>query len=155
MNEKVKHVGLALQGGGAHGAFTQGVLDRLLEVDELVADGLCGTSAGAINAVVTAYGLHIGGKEKAKELLEKLWKEISYSGNLMFQPSLMDKYFSDGDLYNTLGYMFFNSMSQMFSPYQFNPSNANPLKKILNDLVDFEELKKYNKKKFISLCYQC
>lgn len=147
MTNKVKHVGLALQGGGAHGAFTWGVLDRLLEVDELVADGLCGTSAGAINAVVTAYGLQIGGKEKAKELLEKLWREISNSGSLMFKPSVMDKYFSEGDMYNTLGYMFFNSMSQMFSPYQFNPSNTNPLKNILNSLIDFEELKKYSKKK--------
>jgi hypothetical protein len=55
-----RHVSLALQGGGAHGAFTWGVLDRLLEVEELVAEGICGTSAGAVNAVVLAYGLHIG-----------------------------------------------------------------------------------------------
>jgi NTE family protein len=66
MELKTKHIGLALQGGGAHGAFTWGVLDRLLEVDELVADGIVGTSAGAVNAVVTAYGLHIGGKLKLK-----------------------------------------------------------------------------------------
>jgi len=147
MVKEVKHVGLALQGGGAHGAFTWGVLDRLLEVDELVADGICGTSAGAINAVVTAYGLHIGGKEKAKELLEKLWYDISDSGSFFFKPSMMDKYFSGGDMYNSIGYILFNSMSQMFSPYQFNPSNINPLKDILNNLVDFEELKHYNKKK--------
>ena len=147
MKKEIKHVGLALQGGGAHGAFTWGVLDRLLEVDEIVADGICGTSAGAINAVVTAYGLHIGGKEKAKELLHSLWRKISDSGSLLFKPSMMDKYFSGGDMYNTVGYMFFNSMSQMFSPYQFNPSNSNPLRGILNELVDFEELKKYNNKK--------
>jgi NTE family protein len=66
MGDNIKKVGLALQGGGAHGAFTWGVLDRLLEEDNLIAEGICGTSAGAINAVVTAYGLHIGGKEKAK-----------------------------------------------------------------------------------------
>ncbi len=55
MKKNIKHVGLALQGGGAHGAFTWGVLDRLLEVEELIADGICGTSAVAINALVTAY----------------------------------------------------------------------------------------------------
>ncbi len=147
MTKNTKHVGLALQGGGAHGAFTWGVLDRLLEEDELVADGICGTSAGAINAVVTAYGLHVGGKDKAKELLEKLWRNISKSGSLLFKPSMVDKYFSEGDMYQSLGYMFFNSMSQMFSPYQFNPTNNNPLREILNDLVDFNELKKYNQKK--------
>jgi NTE family protein len=147
MEKKAKHVGLALQGGGAHGAFTWGVLDRLLEEENIIADGICGTSAGAINAVVTAYGLHIGGKEKAKELLEQLWRKISNSGSVMFKPSMMDKFFSGGDMYNSFGYMFFNSMTQMFSPYQFNPSNTNPLREILTDLVDFEELKHYNKKK--------
>ena len=147
MTKKIKHVGVALQGGGAHGAFTWGVLDRLLEVDELVADGLCGTSAGAVNAVVTAYGLHIGGKEKAKELLDKLWRQIAFSGNNLFKPSFMDSFFSKGDLYNSPGYQIFTAFSQFLSPYQMNPANINPLRQILNDLVDFEELRKYNKKK--------
>ncbi len=144
---KEKHVGVALQGGGAHGAFTWGVLDRLLEVDEIVADGMVGTSAGAINAVVTAYGLHIGGKAKAKELLDRLWKEIALSGNVMFKPSFMDSMFSNGDMHNTPGYMMFNAMTQFLSPYQMNPANINPLREILNNLVDFEELRRYNKKR--------
>jgi NTE family protein len=144
---KEKHVGVALQGGGAHGAFTWGVLDRLLEVDEIVADGMVGTSAGAINAVVTAYGLHIGGKAKAKELLDRLWKEIALSGNVMFKPSFMDSMFSSGDMNNTPGYMMFNAMTQFLSPYQMNPANINPLREILNNLVDFEELRRYNKKR--------
>jgi NTE family protein len=147
MKLKTKHVGLALQGGGAHGAFTWGVLDRLLEIDELIADGIVGTSAGAINAVVTAYGLHIGGKAKAKELLDKLWKDIALSGNILFKPSMVDAMFSNGDMYNTPGYVMFNAMSQFFSPYQLNPANINPLRDILNSLVDFDELRKYNKKK--------
>ncbi len=147
MNRKIKHVGLALQGGGAHGAFTWGVLDRLLEVDELVADGLCGTSAGAINAVVTAYGLQIGGKEKAKELLDRLWKDISLSVNYVFKPLMGDSFFSKGELNNSPAFMLFNSMSQYLSPYQTNPGNLNPLRDILNRLVDFEELKNYNQKK--------
>ena len=82
-----KHIALALQGGGAHGAFTWGVLDRLLEVEEIVAEGICGTSAGAVNAVALAYGLHMGGPPRAKELLEKLWKKIAQQGSYLFKPS--------------------------------------------------------------------
>lgn len=66
MNLEKKNVGIALQGGGAHGAFTWGVLDRLLEEDAIVAEAMCGTSAGAVNAVTCAYGLHIGGPTRPK-----------------------------------------------------------------------------------------
>jgi len=142
-----KHVGIAIQGGGAHGAFAWGVLDRLLEEEEIVADAMCGTSAGALNAVVCAYGLHIGGTEQAKELLEKLLKKISAAGPLIFKPGALELFGSNGDLYNSLGYQWFNALTQVFSPYQFNPFNYNPLKGILEDLIDFEILRKYNKKK--------
>ncbi len=142
-----KQVGLALQGGGAHGAFTWGVLDRLLEEDDLVADAMCGTSAGAVNAVTCAYGLHLGGPAKAKELLEELWRKIAMSGSFMFKPGIFDKAYSNGDIYNSPGYMFFNAISQVMSPYNFNPFNYNPLRDILNGLIDFEELHLYNKKK--------
>lgn len=147
MNSKIKNVGIALQGGGSHGAFTWGVLDRLLEVDEIVADAMCGTSAGAVNAVVCAYGLHIGGPPKAKELMEQLWRKVANSGGYLFKPGIMDQYFGKGDIYNSPGYMWFNTLSQFMSPYNFNPFNYNPLRDILNDLVDFEELHLYNKKK--------
>lgn len=147
MSKEIKHVGMALQGGGAHGAFTWGVLDRLIEVDELVADALCGTSAGAINAVVCAYGLHTGGAPKAKQLLEELWKRIAVSGSFFLKPGLMDKYFGNGDIYNSPGYIWFNAISQFMSPYNFNPFNYNPLRDILNEIVDFKELQLYNKKK--------
>lgn len=147
MSKKIKNVGIALQGGGAHGAFTWGVLDRLLEVDEIVADAMCGTSAGAVNAVVCAYGLHVGGPVKAKELMEELWKKVANSGSFLFKPGVMDKYYGKGDIYNSPGYMLFNTLSQFMSPYNFNPFNYNPLRDILNDLVDFEELHLYNKKK--------
>ena len=142
-----KFIALALQGGGAHGAFTWGVLDRLLEVEEIVAEGICGTSAGAVNAVTLAYGLHMGGPEKAKELLEKLWKKIASQGSYLFKPSPWDKTFNFGDIHNSPGYQFFNSISQSLSPYQLNPFNYNPLRDILNDLIDFEELKRYSTKK--------
>lgn len=118
-------IGLALQGGGSHGAFTWGVLDRLLELDESVLgfDSVCGTSAGAINAVVMCYGLHVGGREKARELLERLWIDVSRYG---FK----------------LTYPFVEYFTQFVSPYQFNPLNYNPLRDILLNIVDFAELKK-------------
>ena len=118
-------VGLALQGGGSHGAFTWGVLDRLLELgeDELGFTSVCGTSAGAVSAVVMAYGLHVGGRMKARELLEKLWIDISKYG---FK----------------LSYPFVEYFTQVVSPYQFKPLNYNPLRSILSDIVNFDELSK-------------
>lgn len=147
MNSKIKHIGVALQGGGAHGAFTWGVLDRLLEEEVVVADAMCGTSAGAINAVTCAYGLHIGGPQMAKELLEKLWRRIATGSNSLFKPGFLDTTFGNGDIYNSAGYMMFNALTQVMSPYNFNPFNYNPLRDILLDLIDFEDLHKYNKKK--------
>jgi NTE family protein len=147
MKLEKKQVGIALQGGGAHGAFTWGVLDRLLEEDAIDAEAMCGTSAGALNAVICAYGLHLGGAEKAKELLDKLWRKISQTGGYMFKPGIFDRTYGNGDIYNSPGYMFFNAVSQVFSPYNFNPGNYNPLRDILTDLVDFKELQLYNKKK--------
>jgi NTE family protein len=145
-SEKIKKVGIALQGGGAHGAFTWGVLDRLLEAEYIVADAMCGTSAGAVNALVCAYGLHVGGPVKAKEMLEILWRKVAQAGSF-FQPSAFDKLFSDGDIHNSPGYMLFNNMTQYMSPYNFNPLNYNPLRDILTDLIDFKELHMYSKKK--------
>lgn len=147
MESKYKNVGIALQGGGAHGAFTWGVLDRLLEEEDLVAEAICGTSAGAVNAVACAYGLHIGGAPKAKELLEKLWHRVAVSGSYWFKPGTFDKAYNNGDIHNSAGYIMFNTMTQFFSPYNFNPFNYNPLRDILNDLIDFKELQLYNKKK--------
>ncbi|MBL7931053.1 MAG: patatin-like phospholipase family protein [Bacteroidia bacterium] len=147
MKSQNKPVCIALQGGGAHGAFTWGVLDRLLEEEHLVAEAMCGTSAGAVNAVTCAYGLHIGGPQKAKELMEKLWFKVAQSGSYLFKPGFFDKAFSNGDINNSPGYMMFNIVSQFLSPYNFNPLNYNPLRDILNELIDFEELHLYNKKK--------
>lgn len=147
---ETKNVAIALQGGGAHGAFTWGVLDRLLEEEHIVADAMCGTSAGAVNAVTCAFGMHTGGPAKAKQLLEELWRKVSVSGGFLFKPSMWDKYMGSGDIYNSPGYMWFNAMSQFLSPYNFNPFNYNPLRDILNDLIDFKELQSYtNKKLFI------
>lgn len=147
MKLEKKQVCIALQGGGAHGAFTWGVLDRLLEEDAIVAEAMCGTSAGAVNAVTCAYGLHIGGPQKAKELMEQLWHKVALSGSFLFKPSIFDQVYGNGDIHNSPGFMMFNAVSQFLSPYNFNPLNYNPLRDVLNSLIDFEELKLYNKKK--------
>ena len=129
----MNNIGLALQGGGSHGAFSWGVLDRLLELEEknLGFESVCGTSAGAVNAVVMTYGMHIGGRMKAKELLEKLWLSIAQQG--VFK----------------INYPFIEYFTQIVSPYQFNPFNYNPLRKIVSDIVNFDELRKTKTKLFI------
>src|SRR6202050_2133275 len=87
-----KCINLALQGGGSHGAFTWGVLDRLLEESQLDFEGVAGTSAGAVNAVVLADGLAAGGREGAREALRSYWKEVSkLSVGGPFAPSIIDK----------------------------------------------------------------
>jgi NTE family protein len=146
---KIKHVGLALQGGGSHGAFTWGVLDRLMEEETLSIDAICGTSAGAVNAVVCAYGFHKGGAIKAKELLANLWRKVSMAGG--FKPSAFDKYFGHGDLTYSPEYVLYNALAPYLSPYTFNPFNYNPLRTILDELVDFKDLHTYEDKK-IFIC---
>lgn len=142
MKRKEKHIAVALQGGGAHGAFTWGVLDRLLEEEDLVLDGFSGTSAGAMNATVLAYGLHLGSRTIAKELLQQFWKKNSdYAAKIgILSPSWYDKYFGKGNMDNSPGYLMSEIMSIFTSPYS-NPIQYNPLKDILLDIVDFEKLR--------------
>src|SRR5579871_921136 len=75
-----KSINLALQGGGAHGAFTWGVLDRLLEDERIVFEGISATSAGAMNATVAAYGLARGGRQGARQALTNFWRRVSHAG---------------------------------------------------------------------------
>jgi len=145
VKKSVKKIDVALQGGGAHGAYSWGVLDRLLDDDRIEIDGVCGTSAGAMNGVCTVYGLNKGGKGQAKHLLVKFWHRISEAGKLsMMQPSMFDKMMSKGNMDFSPGYKFFSMTSETMSPSQFNPLGFNPLEKILNDLIDFNELHKFN-----------
>jgi NTE family protein len=134
---KVKTLNLALQGGGAHGAFAWGVLDRLLEDGRISIDDICATSAGAMNAVVFAYGNLKGGRDGAREALHNFWYKVSKSGH--------DKGFGQlnpfSDVLKNIGYNMFAAMSHVISPYQFNPLNFNVLRDILESQVDFDELK--------------
>jgi NTE family protein len=142
---KTKKIDIALQGGGAHGAYSWGVLDRLLDDERIEIDGICGTSAGAMNGVCAIYGLNKGGKNLAKHLLVKFWHRVSETGkNSVLQPSLIDKMMSKGNMDYSPGYRFFSMTAENLAPSQFNPLGFNPLEKILNELVDFEELHRFN-----------
>jgi NTE family protein len=138
-------VNLALQGGGAHGAFTWGVLDRLLDDERISFEGICATSAGAMNAAVMAYGLTIGGREGAKRLLAEYWRRVSETARWgPFQPSLFDRFAQRHSIEQSPAYMFFDMMTRLLSPYQFNPFNYNPLRDLLEKTIDFERLRKEN-----------
>ncbi|MDX1904280.1 MAG: patatin-like phospholipase family protein [Thermonemataceae bacterium] len=141
-HKEKKHIAVALQGGGSHGAFTWGVLDRLLEEEDLCLDGFCGTSAGAMNATVLAYGLLLGGREKARELLRTFWKKMSDSSKYsLLKPTWLDKAHSKGNMDYSLGFFYFEFLSMFASPFQFNPTDYNPLREVLAEIVDFEKLK--------------
>ena len=144
---QAKRINLALQGGGAHGAITWGVLDRLLEDERIEVDAISGASAGAVNAAALAYGLHLGGCEGGREKLEELWTEISRKGAL-YSPvrrSPFDLAFSGFNLDSSISYLMFDAFTRAMSPYQFNPFNINPLKDILESLIDFERLSQCTK----------
>jgi NTE family protein len=137
-----KVVNLALQGGGSHGAFTWGVLDRLLEDERLAIDGITATSAGGINAVVLADGLAAGGRKGAKNLLKVFWQKMSeMASSSMMAPSYFDKMNPKFGLEHTPGYLFLDMVSRFMSPYQLNPFDINPMKDLLNGVVDFERVR--------------
>jgi NTE family protein len=137
-----KTINLALQGGGAHGAFTWGVLDRLLEEKDLTIDGISGTSAGAMNAALLVNGYMKNGREGAKEDLERFWMRISEAG--AFGPlhkNPFERAFSGWNMDNTASYQWVDLMSRMFSPYDLNPMNLNPMRYILDDMLDHDAIK--------------
>ena len=139
---KPKMIEVALQGGGAHGAFTWGVLDRLLEDDRIMIEAICGTSAGAMNAVVVADGLDTGGKEGARQALKKFWSEVSKAGESSpFKRTWIDRLLGRWTLDFSPGYIFFEALSRLLSPYQINPLNINPLRDLVSSLVDFEHVR--------------
>ncbi|MCX7172820.1 MAG: patatin-like phospholipase family protein [Proteobacteria bacterium] len=130
-------VNLALQGGGAHGAFTWGVLDYLLEDGRLIFEGISGTSAGAMNAVVLAQGLMTGGAEGARAALSNFWNAVADS-----VPFVQSMGADDGEapkLGPALKLML--HLTDHFSPSQLNPFDLNPLRKIVAKQVNFEQLR--------------
>jgi NTE family protein len=137
-----KRVNLALQGGGAHGAFTWGVLDHLLEDGRLTVEGISGTSAGAVNAVMLADGLTRGGPEEARKRLADFWRAASLGGDLpAVQRAVTDRLFSLMPAAGTPTFNWLTAWSQYLSPYDLNPLNINPLKDLIERFVDFDALR--------------
>ena len=136
-----KYITIAMQGGGAHGAFTWGVLDRLLEESNLVIKGVSGASAGGMNAVCTAQGIMEGGNEGARKMLAKYWHINSEAGKTsFFKPGVLDVLAGKYTMHNSPGFIFYDFLCKIFSPYQLNPLGINPLKDIVKELFDFEKL---------------
>lgn len=141
-----KVINLALQGGGSHGAFAWGALDRLLEDGRISIEGIVGTSAGAMNAVVTAYGLTLGGNAGARQALQRFWDAVAEMGAWsVMQPSWFDRVKSPGSLDYSPGWILMDTLSRVLSPYQMNPANYHPLRDILSRQIDFEALRQSDK----------
>jgi NTE family protein len=131
-------VDLALQGGGAHGAFTWGVLDRLLEEPWLRIDGISGTSAGAMNAAVLTHGFIRNGAAGARAGLEDFWRWVSRAARFSpFQRSPLDVLLGRWTLDHSPFFIATDLMARMVSPYDVNVMGANPLRGILAEVVDF------------------
>ncbi|HEV3395262.1 MAG TPA: patatin-like phospholipase family protein, partial [Xanthobacteraceae bacterium] len=137
-----KSINLALQGGGTHGAFAWGVLDRLLADERIAIDGISATSAGAMNAAVLAYGWEVGGRDGARAALAAFWERIGDAGTFaLLQPTWFDRLMQDGSLRFSPAFLLVDLMTRAFSPYELNPLNINPLRDALAASVDFEVLR--------------
>lgn len=146
--EQRKVISVALQGGGAHGAFTWGVLERLLQDERIEIEALCGTSAGAMNALMVAWGVELDGRRGAIKMLRKFWRRVAVAQRFSaLQPSLIDRRLADGKLDYSPAYQLFDFYSLLFSPYQFNPLDYNPLKELMEEIVDFDRLRQSRKTK--------
>src|SRR5271155_6067561 len=140
-----KMINLALQGGGSHGAFTWGVLDRLLEDERVGFDGVTATSAGGVNAVLLADGLAAGGREGARKIMNTFWKKMSdTTSSSIIAPSFVDKMNPTFGLDHSPGYVMVDIISRFMSPYQLNPTDANPMRDLLVEFVDFERVRAQN-----------
>src|SRR5262245_6337451 len=138
-------IGVALQGGGSHGAFTWGVLDRLLQEPTFAIDSITGTSAGAMNAVVLADGLARGGADAARQALRQFWEAVaSVPGLATFVAPAAGQFGQAWNLDNSPAYIFLDMMSRVWSPYDFNPLGYHPLRGLLAEQVDFERLHRQN-----------
>jgi NTE family protein len=137
-----KRISLALQGGGAHGAFTWGVLDRLLEDERIEIEGLSGTSAGAMNAGALLQGWLHGGRRGAREALDRFWGKVAEFAALSpIQRSAYDRWSGNWNLDRSPGYLWADSMVRLFSPYQLNPQNLNPLRDFIQAHLDVEAIR--------------
>jgi len=140
-NTQKKNVAIALQGGGSHGAYTWGVLDSILEDNRIHVEGVSGTSAGGMNAAALAQGINKGGNAEARNTLRALWGKIGeLAQNSPIKVDPMNKALKKFNISQNPAFLFMQYMSNMLSPYQFNPQNIHPLADVVEDLFDFNEL---------------
>ncbi len=153
-SQKIKDdilIDIALQGGGAHGAFTWGVLDRLLEEKKLHIDGISGTSAGAMNAVVLVDGYIKDGPQGARNSLELFWKKVSDAARFsLLQRSPLDIILGQWSLDHSPFFITMDVLSRLFSPYDLDPFGVNPLYDILAETIDFKRLSRSSIKVFVT-----
>src|SRR5262245_30532791 len=144
-------IDLALQGGGSHGAFTWGVLDRLLEEERLRIVAISGTSAGAMNAALLADGWTEGGAAGARAALRSYLQQVSRAAALSpLQRSPLDRMMGRWTLDTSPAYIAMDLMSRLLSPYDLNPLAYNPLRNILSECIDFERLARSPIKLFVT-----
>jgi NTE family protein len=145
-----KRLNLALQGGGAHGAFTWGVLDQLLADGRIKIGGISGTSAGAVNAVMLADGLAHDGPEGGRQRLAEFWRAASLAGRLPeLQRAVVERLFPFVPQ-RSVSLPWFGDLSRFLSPYDLNPLNINPLKDLIGRFVDFERIRTGERDLFIT-----
>ncbi len=138
-----KKINVALQGGGSHGAFSWGVLDRILEDGRLEIAAVSGTSAGAMNAVALADGLERGGIEGARQKLSDFWRAVARKGRFSpVQRTPWDVAWGNWSVESTPGFVWFDAMSRLFSPYVANPLGLNPLRDAVEQEIDFANVRK-------------
>jgi NTE family protein len=139
--QPAKIIDLALQGGGSHGALTWGVLDRILEDGRLDIGGISGTSAGAMNAVVLAQGFTQGGRDGAREALSSFWRAVSDAACFSpLQRNWWNRLTGNFNLDRSPGFLFFDNLTRLFSPYELNPLDINPLRDLIESTVDFDRV---------------
>jgi len=144
-------LGVALQGGGAHGAYAWGILDRLIESGRFAFEGVSATSAGAMNAVIMAQGYLDGGNDGARRALAEFWGEVSRVGSLVNPIRRMPwERIENRSLGPPLSFHVFDTMTRLVSPYWYNPLDINPLRDIVAERVDFEALRSSGLKLFIN-----
>ena len=140
--QEKRNLNLALQGGGSHGAYTWGVLNRLLEENNLSIDGISGASAGAMNAIALVQGYAENGRKGAIKALRHLWEQVSDMH--IFSPvqrTPLDAMMGNWSLVNSPSYTAFDLLSRVASPYQLNPLGLNPLRILLHKMVDFKTIR--------------
>ena len=144
-------VDLALQGGGSHGAFTWGVLDRLLEEPRLEIEAISGTSAGAMNGAVLVSGFMQGGADGARAALDAYWRRVADAARFSpIQRSPLDRLMNRWTLDTSLGYLVMDLVSRVVSPYSLNPLGFNPISDILRESIDFAHLGEASIRLFIT-----